>query len=112
VRLERDGSALRVYANFPAGGVSSQTFPAADVRAVRAEHALQAVAAEWSLPRDPQTRIAHLRNGGGSPDRRNGDFFLNADSAIDDGTRDILFGDPRRDWFLAVPDDVALDRNP
>src|SRR5262249_35503745 len=35
VRLERGGSALRVYANFLPGGVPSQTLPAADVRAIR-----------------------------------------------------------------------------
>jgi hypothetical protein len=38
--------------------------------------------------------------------------FLNADTPIDDGVADVLFGDSRKDWFLAFPGDHVVDRKP
>jgi Ca2+-binding RTX toxin-like protein len=76
------------------------------------QEALDALLAEWSSDRPLRTRIANLRDGSGSRHRLNGDYFLNADTLIDDGVADLLFGDSRRDWFLAFPGDRVIDRNP
>jgi Ca2+-binding RTX toxin-like protein len=76
------------------------------------ETVLRALLAEWSAPRPLAVRIANLRDGSGSTDRLNGDYFLDAGTLIDDSSGDVLIGDSRADWFLAFPADLVFDRNP
>ncbi len=73
--------------------------------------ALSAIMAEWTSGRDYATRVNNLTNGSGSPDRLNGNYFLQTgqtvfhdaytDSLIYSG-QDWLFYDPSRDRLYSV----------
>jgi DNA-binding beta-propeller fold protein YncE len=93
-RTERRGSIL-------IGG--STSFDANDI-------ALSAILAEWSSSRPPSTRIANIERGSGSRWRLNGDALLTAITLVDDGARDVLSGNPKRDWFLPCTGDAVVKR--
>lgn len=60
--------------------------------------ALETIMSEWtSLASDYQSRILHLRNGGGL----NGAIRLNSSFVFDDASVDQLFGDGGLDWYWA-----------
>ncbi len=70
--------------------------------------ALMAIMAEWSTHAPIDVRIGHLQNGGGL----NGDYRLvKGVTVLDDRVRDLLFGGPGNDWFLAFDSDHILGRN-
>jgi Ca2+-binding RTX toxin-like protein len=65
------------------------------------EAALVAILAEWTSDRDYDTRVANLRDGSGSSERLNDDFFLQAGTTVfDDDSEDVLTGSAGLDWFL------------
>lgn len=74
--------------------------------------ALNAIMAEWGSQLPLNKRIADLTDGSGSKKRLNGDYFLNADTLVDDNDRDLLVGDSRMDWFLGFPGDFVVDLRP
>ncbi|HXG13468.1 MAG TPA: SdrD B-like domain-containing protein [Gemmataceae bacterium] len=74
------------------------------------EQALQAILMEWAMPWRRGRRIQDLTNGG-NEHRQNGDYFLNAETLLDDGIADVLIGDSWVDWFLSFPGDRVLNRH-
>ncbi|MBN2475814.1 MAG: hypothetical protein JXB62_14475 [Pirellulales bacterium] len=72
--------------------------------------ALLAILAEWNSLRDFDTRVANLRDGSGSEDRLNGDYFLQIGRTVfHDRSSDILVGGEGDDWFLAENIDRVID---
>jgi Ca2+-binding RTX toxin-like protein len=67
--------------------------------------ALDAILAEWSSNRPTRKRIDNLIDGSGSKKRLNGEFFLNADTLLDDHDVDVLMGNSKVTWFLSFPGD-------
>lgn len=74
--------------------------------------AIDAVLSEWSSKHPLKKRIANLTDGSGSKNRLNGDYFLNADTLVDDHEPDRIVGDSRMDWFLEFPGDAVDDLRP
>lgn len=70
----------------------------------------QALAAEWYSSRAYAERVQNLIDGTGSPDRLNGDMFLDSSVLADDGEADWLFGGAGRDWFVPFSGDRIGDR--
>jgi sugar lactone lactonase YvrE len=70
--------------------------------------ALSAILAEWSSSRPRNTRIANIKSGCGSRRLLNGDAFLTPITLVDDGARDVLSGNPKRDWFLPGTGDAVV----
>jgi Ca2+-binding RTX toxin-like protein len=70
----------------------------------------QALAAEWHSSRAYAERVQNLIDGTGSPDRLNGDMFLDRSVLADDGEADWLFGGVGRDWFVPFSGDRIGDR--
>lgn len=63
--------------------------------------ALSAMLAEWSSQRPVQKRIANLKNGSGSPNRHNAQFFLVPGQTVhDDSASDKLQGGFGNDWAV------------
>ncbi len=75
------------------------------------KEAMDAVMAEWLSARDYPQRVANLRDGSGSVERFNGEFFLQKGTTVfDDGARDLLTGSSGLDWLLFHDDeDKATD---
>jgi Ca2+-binding RTX toxin-like protein len=78
--------------------------------------ALAQVQAEWTSSRPHAVRVANLKSGSGSPDRLNGDAFLQSGATVfDDDAVDVLFGGSDRDWFFRPPSrrrDLIADAAP
>lgn len=63
--------------------------------------AISAMLAEWSSQRPVHKRIANLKNGSGSPNRHNGQFFLVPGQTVhNDGASDKLMGGFGNDWAV------------
>ena len=73
--------------------------------------ALLAILAEWMSKNTYLQRTANLRNGSGPGGGLNDPFFLEAGVTVfDDGSTDILSGNPGQDWFFAsLVDDLITD---
>jgi large repetitive protein len=63
----------------------------------RNNQALSAIRAEWTALRSFNSRVQHIRNGGG----RNGSYVLNASTVHADGDVDRMVGGAGRDWLWA-----------
>jgi Ca2+-binding RTX toxin-like protein len=74
------------------------------------DQALREILTVWSSNQPLRTRITAL--SGRSRQRHDGKFVLNTSALSDDGSRDVLVGDSKRDWIVALDDDVVIDRNP
>ena len=63
--------------------------------------ALLAILSEWNSGRSSAARRANLRDGSGSANRLNANYFLQLGNTVfNDGRNDSLLGDPRRDWYF------------
>ena len=70
--------------------------------------ALSTLMAEWTSANSDETRIDHLRNGGGA----NGKKKLNRSSVQNDSSAaDQLTGGSETDWFFQSANDVLVDFN-
>jgi Ca2+-binding RTX toxin-like protein len=68
------------------------------------ELALLLILAEWNSKRSFATRRANLRDGSGSAERFNGDYFLQyGPTVFDDGVADRLIGSRKRNWWIGYP---------
>ena len=78
------------------------------------DEVLESILAEWNSTRDYATRVANLRDGSGSTDRLNGEFFLKkGETVFDDDEVDVLTGAAGLDWFFFDPDlDELTDGQP
>lgn len=74
------------------------------------DEALQAIMAEWTSARSYEVRVDNLRDGTGSADGENDDFFLDPTTVFDDDDVDRLHGCGGRDWFFALQDGDTSDR--
>jgi CSLREA domain-containing protein len=72
--------------------------------------ALDALLTEWTSPRDHLARVRNLRDGTGDAVRENAGIFLDNQTVIDDGIRDILAGSADVDWFWSGALDTLADR--
>jgi Ca2+-binding RTX toxin-like protein len=60
--------------------------------------ALRAIMDEWTSSSSYSDRVAHIL--GTKPGGLNGSYFLNADTLVDDGQANVLWGGCSRDWFI------------
>ena len=76
--------------------------------------ALEALRSEWISTRHYLTRVANLRDGSGSADRRNGSLFLQRGgmnpTVFEDVALDLMRGGGDRDWMFYLYGDLAPDR--
>ncbi len=87
------------------GGLTPQLFDESVPRGINAT-AVAAVMSEWTSDRSYSQRINRLRAGVGAGNL----VRLTADTVLNDGLADILFGQGGDDWFWG-DEDLLGDRN-